>query len=119
RQHFGLELPVFRGHQRLRPGARGGGGRPPQARRVPRVGGGGARRGGGRGGRTITGQLDGRDKDPVYVCADVDVAAAAAAVADGAFYNTGQSCCSVERVYGHESIHDEFVDAFLAAVKRH
>jgi acyl-CoA reductase-like NAD-dependent aldehyde dehydrogenase len=41
----------------------------------------------------------------------------AAGVADGAFYNTGQSCCSVERIYVHESIHDAFVAAFVAEVK--
>jgi acyl-CoA reductase-like NAD-dependent aldehyde dehydrogenase len=32
-------------------------------------------------------------------------------------YNTGQSCCSVERIYVHEAIHDAFVDAFLRAVE--
>ena len=53
----------------------------------------------------------------MYVCEDVDVTAAAAAVAEGAFYNTGQSCCSVERIYVHEKIHDAFVAAFVAEVK--
>jgi acyl-CoA reductase-like NAD-dependent aldehyde dehydrogenase len=53
----------------------------------------------------------------VYVCEDVDVKAAAAAVADGAFYHTGQSCCSVERIYVHRAIHDAFVAAFVAEVK--
>ena len=48
-------------------------------------------------------QLELGGKDPVYVCDDVDAAATAAAVADGAFYNTGQSCCSVERIYVHEA----------------
>ena len=67
--------------------------------------------------RMIKTQLELGGKDPIYVTDDVDVKAAAAAVADGAFYNTGQSCCSVERVYVHESIHDAFVDAFLAEVK--
>ena len=62
-------------------------------------------------------QLELGGKDPVYVCEDVDVKAAAAGIADGAFYNTGQSCCSVERVYVHESIHDAFVSAFLAEVR--
>ena len=47
-------------------------------------------------------QLELGGKDPVYVCDDVDVATAAAGIADGAFYNTGQSCCSVERIYVHE-----------------
>ncbi len=62
-------------------------------------------------------QLELGGKDPVYVCEDVDVKATAAAVADGAFYNTGQSCCSVERIYVHRSIHAAFVDAFVAEVK--
>ena len=62
-------------------------------------------------------QLELGGKDPVYVCDDVDVKAAAAGIADGAFYNTGQSCCSVERIYVHESIHDAFVAAFVAEVK--
>jgi acyl-CoA reductase-like NAD-dependent aldehyde dehydrogenase len=61
-------------------------------------------------------QLELGGKDPVYVAEDVDVVAAAKATADGAFYNTGQSCCSVERVYVHERIHDAFVDAFVAEV---
>ena len=67
--------------------------------------------------RMIKVQLELGGKDPVYVRDDVDVKAAAAAVADGAFYNTGQSCCSVERVYVHESIHDAFVAAFVAEVR--
>ena len=67
--------------------------------------------------RMIKVQLELGGKDPVYVCDDVDVKAAAAAVADGAFYNTGQSCCSVERIYVHEAIHGAFVDAFVAEVK--
>ena len=67
--------------------------------------------------RMIKVQLELGGKDPIYVCDDVDIAATAAAIADGAFYNTGQSCCSVERIYVHESIHDAFVAAFVAEVK--
>jgi acyl-CoA reductase-like NAD-dependent aldehyde dehydrogenase len=67
--------------------------------------------------RMIKVQLELGGKDPIYVCEDVDIAAAAAAVADGAFYNTGQSCCSVERIYVHESIHDAFVRAFVDEVR--
>ena len=67
--------------------------------------------------RMIKVQLELGGKDPIYVCEDVDVAAAAAAVADGAFYNTGQSCCSVERIYVHESIHDAFVRSFVDEVR--
>ncbi len=66
--------------------------------------------------RMIKVQLELGGKDPIYVCEDVDIRAAAAGVADGAFYNTGQSCCSVERIYVHDSIHDRFVDAFVAEV---
>jgi len=67
--------------------------------------------------RMIKTQLELGGKDPIYVCEDVDVKAAAAGVADGAFYNTGQSCCSVERIYIHEQIYDAFVAAFVAEVK--
>ncbi len=77
----------------------------------------GTRIGAKAGRRMIKVQLELGGKDPVYVCDDVDVAAAAAGIADGAFYNTGQSCCSVERIYVHEKIHDAFVDAFVAEVK--
>jgi acyl-CoA reductase-like NAD-dependent aldehyde dehydrogenase len=62
-------------------------------------------------------QLELGGKDPVYVADDVDAVAAARATADGAFYNTGQSCCSVERIYVHEKIHDAFVEAFVAEVQ--
>jgi acyl-CoA reductase-like NAD-dependent aldehyde dehydrogenase len=56
-------------------------------------------------------------KDPSYVCDDVDVKAAAASLADGAMYNTGQSCCSVERIYVQRKIAGEFLSAFVATVK--
>ena len=61
-------------------------------------------------------QLELGGKDPTYVRADADPKAAAESLADGAMYNTGQSCCSVERIYVHESIHDAFVEHFLATV---
>ena len=48
-------------------------------------------------------------KDPAYVRSDVDAAWAAEEIVDGAIFNSGQSCCSIERVYVHESIHDSFV----------
>ncbi|HVE54477.1 MAG TPA: aldehyde dehydrogenase family protein [Ramlibacter sp.] len=62
-------------------------------------------------------QLELGGKDPTYVAEDADPKVAAESLADGAMYNTGQSCCSVERIYVHEKIHDDFVDAFVAAVK--
>jgi acyl-CoA reductase-like NAD-dependent aldehyde dehydrogenase len=65
-------------------------------------------------GRMIPLQLELGGKDPAYVTDDVDVAVAAAALADGAFYNAGQSCCAVERIYVHHAVHDAFVEAFVA-----
>ena len=56
-------------------------------------------------------------KDPMYVCEDVDVKSAAAAGVEGAFYNNGQSCCAVERIYVHENIYDEYLAAFLEEAK--
>jgi acyl-CoA reductase-like NAD-dependent aldehyde dehydrogenase len=77
----------------------------------------GARIAASAGRRMIKVQLELGGKDPIYVCDDADAISAAAALADGAFYNTGQSCCSVERIYVHEAIHDAFVAAFVAEVK--
>lgn len=47
--------------------------------------------------------------DPAYVRPDVDLAWAAEEIVDGAIFNSGQSCCAIERVYVHQSIHDAFV----------
>ncbi|MEL6554631.1 MAG: aldehyde dehydrogenase family protein [Cyanobacteria bacterium J06621_11] len=62
-------------------------------------------------------QLELGGKDPAYVCDDVDVAIAAASLADGAFYNNGQSCCAVERIYVHTDVYESFLEAFLKAVE--
>jgi acyl-CoA reductase-like NAD-dependent aldehyde dehydrogenase len=63
-------------------------------------------------------QLELGGKDPLYVTDDIaDVKSVAAATADGAFYNNGQSCCAVERIYVHEKIYDEYIDAFVTEVK--
>jgi acyl-CoA reductase-like NAD-dependent aldehyde dehydrogenase len=78
----------------------------------------GAKVGAAAGRRMAKVQLELGGKDPIYVCDDVDVKAAASGLADGAFYNTGQSCCSVERIYVHQKVHDAFVKAFVAEVKR-
>ena len=67
--------------------------------------------------RFIKLQLELGGKDPTYVCDDANPQAAAESLADGAMYNTGQSCCSVERIYVHEKIHDAFVVAFVDTVK--
>ncbi|MBX7125764.1 MAG: aldehyde dehydrogenase family protein [Cyclobacteriaceae bacterium] len=57
-------------------------------------------------------------KDPLYVADDIsDIAAVAAGTADGAFYNNGQSCCAVERIYVHEKVYDAYVKEFVKEVK--
>jgi acyl-CoA reductase-like NAD-dependent aldehyde dehydrogenase len=66
--------------------------------------------------RLVKLQLELGGKDPTYVRADADPKLAAESLADGAMYNSGQSCCSVERIYVHESLHDAFVKHFLATV---
>lgn len=62
-------------------------------------------------------QLELGGKDPTYVTEDADVENAAKSLADGAMYNTGQSCCSVERIYVHSSVFKKFLDIFVAEVK--
>lgn len=57
-------------------------------------------------------------KDPLYVADDItDIQSVAATTADGAFYNNGQSCCSVERIYVHEKVYDKYVDEFVREVQ--
>jgi acyl-CoA reductase-like NAD-dependent aldehyde dehydrogenase len=58
-------------------------------------------------------------KDPAYVRPDADLAHAAENLVDGAFYNAGQSCCGIERIYAHTAVHDDFVAAALALVRRY
>ena len=67
--------------------------------------------------RMVKLQLELGGKDPIYVREDVDVPKAAASLADGAMYNTGQSCCSVERIYVHQTIYEDFVKAFVKEVE--
>ena len=63
-------------------------------------------------------QLELGGKDPLYVAEDVaDIKNIAAGTADGAFYNTGQSCCAVERIYVHEKVYDQYVEEFIKEVK--
>ena len=64
---------------------------------------------------TLTLELGG--KDPAYVRADADLEAAVAGIADGAFYNSGQSCCAVERVYVHEAVWEPFVEGMVRAAQ--
>ncbi|MDN5927065.1 MAG: aldehyde dehydrogenase family protein [Hyphomicrobiales bacterium] len=58
-------------------------------------------------------------KDPAYVLPDVKMEHAIANIVDGAFYNSGQCCCGIERVYVHEKVYDEFVDGFIDLTKQY
>jgi acyl-CoA reductase-like NAD-dependent aldehyde dehydrogenase len=49
-------------------------------------------------------------KDPAYVRFDADLAHAAENLIDGAMFNSGQSCCGIERIYVHRSVYDDFVE---------
>lgn len=63
-------------------------------------------------------QLELGGKDPLYVADDItDIKNVAASTADGAFYNNGQSCCSVERIYVHEKVYDKYLDEFVREVR--
>ncbi|MFY9308969.1 MAG: aldehyde dehydrogenase family protein [Bacteroidia bacterium] len=63
-------------------------------------------------------QLELGGKDPLYIADDVaDIKNVAAGTADGAFYNSGQSCCAVERIYVNEKVYDAYVDEFVKEVK--
>lgn len=62
-------------------------------------------------------QLELGGKDPLYVADDVaDIQSVAAGTADGAFYNNGQSCCAVERIYVHEKVYDQYIEEFVKEV---
>ena len=55
-------------------------------------------------------------KDPAYIRPDADIAFAAENVVDGGYFNSGQSCCAVERIYVHEMVYDRFVEAAVAVI---
>jgi acyl-CoA reductase-like NAD-dependent aldehyde dehydrogenase len=58
-------------------------------------------------------------KDPAYVRHDVALDQAVENLVDGAFFNSGQSCCGIERIYVHESVYDGFVDGFVELTKQY
>ncbi len=57
-------------------------------------------------------------KDAAYVAADAQIEFTAENLADAAFYNAGQSCCGVERIYVHQAVYDEFNQAFAAQMRK-
>jgi acyl-CoA reductase-like NAD-dependent aldehyde dehydrogenase len=64
-------------------------------------------------GRFIGVGLELGGKDPAYVRPDANLAHAIENLVDGSFFNSGQSCCAIERIYAHEHIYDRFVEGFV------
>ena len=58
-------------------------------------------------------------KDPAYVRPDANIAFAAENIVDAGYFNSGQSCCAMERIYVHEAVYDRFVEAAVAVINRY
>ncbi len=58
-------------------------------------------------------------KDPAYVMEDADIDLAVETLIDGAMFNSGQSCCGIERIYVCEKLYDEFVKKAVAIVSQY
>ncbi|XOB98256.1 aldehyde dehydrogenase family protein [Deinococcota bacterium DY0809b] len=58
-------------------------------------------------------------KDPAYVMEDADLDFTVENTVDGAFFNAGQSCCAIERIYVHEKVYDAFVERYVELVKQY
>lgn len=56
-------------------------------------------------------------KDPAYVRADAKLDHAVENLVDGSFFNSGQSCCGVERIYVHADVYDRFVEGFVESAR--
>ncbi len=69
-----------------------------------------------RGTKRVTLELGG--SDPMIICDDADLVAAASAASMGRFYNCGQACLAIKRVYVFESVADEVIEAITAKAKR-
>ena len=70
-------------------------------------------------GRFIGTGLELGGKDPAYVRPDANMDHAVENLVDGAFFNSGQSCCGIERIYAHERIYDRFLEGFVALTKKY
>ncbi|EJT98121.1 NAD-aldehyde dehydrogenase [Dacryopinax primogenitus] len=58
-------------------------------------------------------------KDPAYVREDADLGYAVEQLVDGAMFNSGQSCCAIERIYVHQTLYDRFVEQFVALCSKY
>jgi acyl-CoA reductase-like NAD-dependent aldehyde dehydrogenase len=70
-------------------------------------------------GRFINVGLELGGKDPAYVRPDANMAHAIENLVDGSFFNSGQSCCAIERIYVHKQVWAEFLDGFVALTKQY
>lgn len=70
-------------------------------------------------GRFVAVGLELGGKDPAYVRADAPLAHTVENVIDGAMFNSGQSCCAVERAYVHADVYDRFVEAAVELVRQY
>lgn len=57
--------------------------------------------------------------DPAYVRHDADLAHAIENLVDGAYFNSGQSCCGIQRVYVHERLYESFVEGWIDLTRRY
>jgi acyl-CoA reductase-like NAD-dependent aldehyde dehydrogenase len=69
--------------------------------------------------RFVAAGLELGGKDPAYVRADAPLGATVESLVDGAYFNSGQSCCAVERIYVDRTIFGEFVEAFVGLVRQY
>jgi acyl-CoA reductase-like NAD-dependent aldehyde dehydrogenase len=69
--------------------------------------------------RFIGSALELGGKDPAYVRHDADLEPTIESLVDGNGYNTGQSCCAIERIYVHADVYDRFVEGFTELTKRY
>ncbi|MGI9465318.1 MAG: aldehyde dehydrogenase family protein, partial [Aestuariivirgaceae bacterium] len=58
-------------------------------------------------------------KDPAYVRKDCNLAHAVENLVDGAFFNSGQSCCGIERIYVDGAVYDDFVDGVVELTRQY
>lgn len=70
-------------------------------------------------GRFIGVGLELGGKDPAYVRADANLEHAVENLVDGSFFNSGQSCCAIERIYVDQAIYPAFVEGFVALTRQY
>ena len=56
-------------------------------------------------------------KDPAYVRADCNLDYTVDQLVDGSFFNSGQCCCAIERIYVHKDVYEPFVQKFVELTK--